>query len=524
MEANALSGADVISLPAGTINLTVGPAGTATAATGDLDVTGPLEIAGAGAAATVIDASAIADRAFDGAPAIPLKLSGMTIRHGKASNGGDVQALGPLTLSGVDLQSGDASDGGGVYAGDTLTATDSAFHDAVHTGGADGEGIYAIGALSLTRVSVTGNTVHGQADGAGVYASADAALTDVTISGNHADSLADGTGLYVSGKATLTRVNISGNTVGGDTDGGGAYLSDVATLRDVAVTNNAIPSGDGGGLYLSSGGTLLNVTVTGNASGAGPGAGIWTSSPIELTHVTVAGNTGGQGAAIFGGSSYTVRNSIVAAATPACDAAVHSAGANIGSDATCGFSGPGDRQSTDPLLGPATADGATIVLPLLDGSPALDAADSAGCPAADQRGLARPQGARCDIGAYERAVPAPPVPVVPAASPPPLPRAKVLPLKASQVITLPSARACVSRRSFRIHLHHPAGVTLASATVFVNGHRVRVVKGRRLSASVDLKGLPKGRFSVKIAVVTTTGVKLSSTRRYRTCTPKKKHR
>ena len=36
---------------------------------------------------------------------------------------------------------------------------------------------------------------------------------------------------------------------------------------------------------------------------------------------------------------------------------------------------------------------------LLSGSPAINAA--AGCPATDQRGVPRPQGANCDIGAYE---------------------------------------------------------------------------------------------------------------------------
>ena len=44
---------------------------------------------------------------------------------------------------------------------------------------------------------------------------------------------------------------------------------------------------------------------------------------------------------------------------------------------------------------------------LLAGSPAIDAADAAACPATDQRGVARPQDgdddgeALCDIGAFE---------------------------------------------------------------------------------------------------------------------------
>ena len=93
-------------------------------------------------------------------------------------------------------------------------------------------------------------------------------------------------------------------------------------------------------------------------------------------------------------------------------------------------------------------------------------------------------------------------------------------IKASQVITLPSTKACVSRRNFKIRLRAPSGVTIASAAVFVNGKRVDVVKGKRLRAPVNLIGLPKGRFAVKITVTTATGRKVTDTRRYRTCTPK----
>jgi hypothetical protein len=50
---------------------------------------------------------------------------------------------------------------------------------------------------------------------------------------------------------------------------------------------------------------------------------------------------------------------------------------------------------------------------------------------------------------------------------------------------------------------------------------VQVLKGKRLTAPVDLRGLPKGRFTVKIVAVTSAGQKLSSSRRYRTCAPKR---
>src|SRR5581483_618871 len=54
-EANAAADADVVVLPAGTFRLAVTGTGEDAAATGDLDVTQPLEIDGAGADATIVD-------------------------------------------------------------------------------------------------------------------------------------------------------------------------------------------------------------------------------------------------------------------------------------------------------------------------------------------------------------------------------------------------------------------------------------------------------------------------------------
>ena len=56
----------------------------------------------------------------------------------------------------------------------------------------------------------------------------------------------------------------------------------------------------------------------------------------------------------------------------------------------------------DPLLGPlADNGGGTLTHVPLPGSPVLNAVGDASCPATDQRGVARPQGTRCDIGAVE---------------------------------------------------------------------------------------------------------------------------
>ena len=57
----------------------------------------------------------------------------------------------------------------------------------------------------------------------------------------------------------------------------------------------------------------------------------------------------------------------------------------------------------DPLLGPLQDNGGpTFTHALLPGSPAIDHIPAENCEVTtDQRGVARPQGAACDIGAYE---------------------------------------------------------------------------------------------------------------------------
>lgn len=89
------------------------------------------------------------------------------------------------------------------------------------------------------------------------------------------------------------------------------------------------------------------------------------------------------------------------------------------------------------------------------------------------------------------------------------------------VITgLPSAKKCVSRRSFRIRIRQRRGRKYVSALVFLNGRRVITRRGSRVTARIDLRGLPRGRFTVRIVVLTTRGETITGTRRYRTCARK----
>jgi hypothetical protein len=81
----------------------------------------------------------------------------------------------------------------------------------------------------------------------------------------------------------------------------------------------------------------------------------------------------------------------------------------------------------------------------------------------------------------------------------------------------PGRRSCRSRRNFVIRLREPLRGRIRSARVYVNGKRVKVVRGRRVRARVDLRGLPQGRYTVRIVVRTSTGRIIIAKRRYRTC-------
>ncbi len=90
-------------------------------------------------------------------------------------------------------------------------------------------------------------------------------------------------------------------------------------------------------------------------------------------------------------------------------------------------------------------------------------------------------------------------------------------------IGLPSARRCISRRKFPIRLRQPKGVRIRSVKVIVRGKRVktRKIKGR-YRATVNLRGLSKGRFTVRITITTSSKRKIVAQRRYRTCIPRRK--
>jgi hypothetical protein len=85
-------------------------------------------------------------------------------------------------------------------------------------------------------------------------------------------------------------------------------------------------------------------------------------------------------------------------------------------------------------------------------------------------------------------------------------------------LTLASAKQCVSARLFQIHLTEPKYDPFATVIVTVKGHKIKTVRhGSYVAATINLKGLKRGKFTVTIHATTTLGHHLSATRTYHTC-------
>ena len=84
-----------------------------------------------------------------------------------------------------------------------------------------------------------------------------------------------------------------------------------------------------------------------------------------------------------------------------------------------------------------------------------------------------------------------------------------------------SPKKCTSRRKFTIRVRRPRGSRLRSARITLRGKVIKTLRGKRITAPITLRGLPKGTFTIRIRAVTTTGKVIVGKRTYRTCVPKR---
>ena len=394
-------------------------------------------------------------------------ISGVTIRHGNIGDrdaGASIRNQGILTLTGVMVSANfSGGDTGGIYNTGELTLTNSTvsnntaarnvggilndngtlilINSSISSNKATGDrggGILNSGTLTLTNSTVSGNSSRA---GAGIYNWGEGMveLINTTVSGNTAVSSVGGIyntyimtltnstvsnntaarigGVWNSspGKLTLTNSTVSNNTSIGS-DGGIASKSGTVTIINSTVSGN-VSGGNGGGIdnWTSSTMTLTNSTISNNIS-SGDGGGIRNVGTLTLTNSTISGNTGDRGGGIYNGRTLKLTNTIVASNTapsrPDCFGSLTSLGHNLlGNNLGCSFIPvTGDLLNVDPKLGPLQDNGGpAFTNALLPFSPAIDAGVDTACPATDQRGVTRPQGTHCDIGAYELVPDTPPV-------------------------------------------------------------------------------------------------------------------
>ena len=414
MEANAVPGIHTIGFLVVPVVLTIPGAGEDAALTGDLDITDGLSFSGG-----TVHGGGL-DRVFDIDPAstggFQVGFNATTIRNGSTTaaggtpddRGGGILNRGSAALFSSQVVDNEAHRGGGIFNEGTFTT--AGFPNYIRTNRAlgtpasAGGGIYNEGTLDVSQSVIEGNS---SARGGGVFNIGEADVRGgTTVNGNGAE--VSGGGVYNEGTITISNSTIRSNIF----DGLGNPGSDI------------MPGPFGTA-------TVINSTFSGNVR-----SGIVNGGVLALDFVTIASNLGtGLGAGPLG--SVNVKNTLIGQnAGDDCTPwpTTVSLGHNLDSDGTCQFSGPGDISNVDPKLGPLADNGGfgethPHTHALLAGSPAIDAANNAGCPPEDQRFILRPLdgngdgNAVCDIGAFEADVvsptPVPPPAPTPVATAPP---------------------------------------------------------------------------------------------------------
>jgi hypothetical protein len=258
---------------------------------------------------------------------------------------------------------------------------------------ADGTGLTFGG----SKLTLAGVTIQGASNGSGCGGlevdGGTATLTDTEI----VDNGGIGGGICIlAGEVDMTGGLIASNEA---LDGGGVLDEGTFVANGVSfLGNDAL---DGGAAFIANEdgtATITNSTFAYNSDN-------WTiendgDGAVSLVSTTVGENEGGLA------GNVTLLNTIVgnSTAAPDCFDPVTSLGHNVDSDGSCGLAQTGDRSGAgDILFDDLTPD---LTLPLLNGSPALDAGTKTGAggltvPTKDAVGTARPQGGAVDVGAME---------------------------------------------------------------------------------------------------------------------------
>ena len=407
---NAAASGDTIDLTSVT--------GTIVLTNGQLFVAPNLTIKGPGASKLAISGNN-SSRVFDiGADAIVM-ISGLTIKSGSADTGGGIRNTGTLTLTSSTISGNSATSGlrvgGGIYnfPGKTLTVTNSTL---------SGNSAFAGGGIFIDQyggsVSVSNSTLSGNSAtiGGGIYNWGGTLTVDNSVlSGNlagTADILGSGAGIYNVNlyshvaSTTVSNSTLSGNSIASGPTGGSQGGSALTNWSEMTVTSSTLSGNSGNSGSMWNNGTLL---VT-NSTFSGNDLVILNQTVMNFTSSTLSGNGNGILNGVNG--TVTLKNTILAnnpARNCLNSGTITSQDHNISDDTTCAIYliQPNDfAPHTDAgldLAGLKDNGGPTETIALLPTSVAVNAINpSSDCSVStDQRGVSRPQGTYCDIGAFE---------------------------------------------------------------------------------------------------------------------------
>ncbi|MEW6156636.1 MAG: LamG domain-containing protein [Verrucomicrobiota bacterium] len=356
-------------------------------------------------------------------------LPGMNGTNGVDGLPGDLRwpNLGTQGTPGGPGTPGENGKGGAIANHGTLAATDCTFEENQVAGGAGGAG-GASGSSGVNTPAVPGNgAVGGYGLGGGLFNAGSIGLTNCTFVGNDAVGGIGGSGGANGGVAYtgIPHYEPGVSAPGGNGQGGGIWNTGTGSVMNCTFYANRSTggkgadapvgrhsssrygqgggggSGQGGAIFNQGELQLLHVTVSENLAEPGPGGlGTWESPPV---HDGKPGTV--HGLSLWNGTNtLQLKSSLISniAGTNNIFGKVQDAGFNLCSDFSASFTESTSKGGAEILLGAfGNHGGLTLTIPLLPGSPALNAADPANCPSTDQRNLPRPSGSGCDIGAFE---------------------------------------------------------------------------------------------------------------------------
>jgi Bacterial Ig-like domain (group 3)/Divergent InlB B-repeat domain len=253
-------------------------------------------------------------------------------------------------------------------------------------------------------------------------------LNNVNIeNGNSVSSNLSGAAIFNGTGIVIVANSLLSNNKAAGFQGGGAIYNGFGT---VIIANSTLAhnssDGDGGAIWNTAGVVNITNSTISNNSSADTGGAIWNDNTLTITNSTFSNNSAQfYGDAIYNATAFglagttSLENTIIAGSGSGGSGCLNEAtgvfvdlGYNLDDDGSCGFSAVNHSFSNNANanLGSLSYNGGpTLTIPLSNGSTALGAIPfgSNGCGAnivTDERGVFRPQGFSCDIGALQTTV------------------------------------------------------------------------------------------------------------------------